>query len=379
MIGRLFESRGEQRAVRDVSWARWAAGNEMPQNASRVTAESAMGLLAVFGCVSLISDTIATLPVDVLQDREPVELPAWLDDPSPLDRVDFFSALLTGLLLEGNAVVAVGRDRGRVVTVDPVDPRRVRVEFQNPSNDAQFFLDGQPYPGEMLMIRGLMLPGTTRGVSPVEFARQSIGMGLGAQEQAARFYQQGAVVPGVIHSKADLTVEQMREIRDQWLAAHGGSGKAHLPVVLTGETQWQSISMTAEQAQFLESRSFTDAQIAGQMFLIDPSMLGIGIQGTSLTYQNLEQRGTHLVRHSLLRWIVRMERGLSKLLAPGQKMKFNVNGLQRGDMNARYASYKTAADINTVLGMPLLSVQEMRDLEDLGPAMDTGLSENQAG
>jgi len=54
-------------------------------------------------------------------------------------------------------------------------------------------------------------------------------------------------------------------------------------------------------------------------------------------------------------------------------MKFNVNGLQRGDMNARYASYKTAADINTVLGMPLLSVQEMRDLEDLGPAMDTGL------
>ena len=110
MIGRLFELRGEQRAVRDVSWARWAAGGDLAATQSRVTAESAMGLLAVFGCVSLISDTIATLPVDVLQDREPVELPAWLDDPAPLDRVDFFSALLTGLLLEGNAVIAVGRD-----------------------------------------------------------------------------------------------------------------------------------------------------------------------------------------------------------------------------------------------------------------------------
>jgi HK97 family phage portal protein len=378
MIGRWFETRGEQRAVRDVSWNRWAAGNEMPQNATRVTAESAMGLLAVFGCVSLISDTISTLPVDVLQDREPVDLPEWLENPAPLDRVDFLSALLTGLLLEGNAVIAVGRDsRGRVATVDPVDPRRVRVEFVTGTNEAQFFLDSMPYPGEMLMIRGLMLPGTTRGLSPVEFARQSIGMGLGAQEQAARFYQQGAVVPGVIHAKSDLTIEQMREIRDQWLAAHGGSGKAHLPVVLTGETSWQSISMTAEQAQFLESRHFTDAQIAGQMFLIDPSMLGIGIQGTSLTYQNLEQRGVHLVRHSLLRWIVRLERGLSKLLLPGQRMKFNVNGLQRGDMNARYASYKTAADINSVLGMPLLSVQEMRDLEDLGPAVDTGLRNGQ--
>lgn len=378
MIGRLFESRGEQRAVRDVSWARWAAGNEVPGNMSRVTSESALGLLAVFGCVSLISDTIATLPVDVLQGRDPVETPSWLDSPEPLDRVDFFSALLTGLLLEGNAVVAVGRDaRGRVATVDPVDPRRVRVEFVGPLNEAQFMLDSAPYPGEMLMIRGLMLPGTTRGVSPVEFARQSIGLGLGAQEQAARFYQQGAVVPGVIHSKSDLTVDQMREIRDQWLAAHGGSGKSHLPVVLTGDTQWQSISMTAEQAQFLESRRFTDAQIAGQMFLIDPSMLGIGIQGTSLTYQNLEQRGVHLVRHSLLRWIVRLERGLSRLLPDGQHMKLNVNGLQRGDMNARYASYKIAADINSVLGMPLLSVQEMRDLEDLGPAVDTGLRNGQ--
>ena len=378
MLGRIFESRSETRAVRDPGWNRWARGDDVASASGSMSPERAMGQLCVNGCVQLISDTVATLPVDVLDNRQPVDLPAWLESPAPLDRVDFFSALLSSMLLEGNAFTAVGRNnRGQVVTVDPLDPRRVDVRLGASSSEPEFFIDGTRYPGEILMQRGLTLPGTLRGVSPIEMARQTIQLGLGVQEQATRFFQQGAVVPGVIHSKSELTIDQQREIRDQWLASHGGSSRSHLPVVLTGETTWQSISMTAEQAQFLESRRFTDAQIAGQLFLIDPSMLGIGIEGTSLTYQNLEQRGTHLVRHSLLRWIVRMERGLSKLLPPGQHLKFRIDGLMRGDMNSRYASYKTAAEINQLLGAPLLSVQEMRDFEDLGPMVDTGMPRSQ--
>lgn len=377
MIGRLLELRttdGEARAVRDPKWGRWGNASDLTKTGPSVTTESAMGLLCVYGCVQLISDTIATLPIDVLDGRDPVALPAWLDGRANTDRIDLFGALLTSLLLEGNAIMAIGRnDRGQVVTVDPLDPRRVDVEAEGPDRFT-FKIDQVPFPGEILMIRGLMLPGRIRGVSPVEMARQSIGLGIGAQDQAARFYSQGTITPGVIHSKSDLSVEQMREIRDQWLASHGGSNKAHLPVILTGDTSWQSISMTAEQAQFLDSRKYSDSQIAGQMFLVDPSMIGIALTGTTLTYQNLEQRGHHLVRHSLLRWIIRLERGLSRLLPDGQTLKFNVNGLMRGDMNARYNSYKTAAEINTLLGAPLLSVQEMRDFEDLGPMQDTGLS-----
>jgi HK97 family phage portal protein len=376
MIGRLLEARsaGEQRAVRDPAWARWGSGSDLTNVSPAVTADSAMGLLCVYGCVQLISDSIATLPVDVLSGRDVVAAPAWLDDRAQSDRTDLFGAMLSSLLIEGNAIMAVGRgDRGQVVTVDVLDPRRVEVSATD-SDSFTFKVDSVPFPGEMLMIRGLMLPGRIRGVSPVEAARQSIGLGLGAQDQASRFYTQGAVTPGVIHSKSDLSVEQMREIRDQWLASHGGSAKSHLPVVLTGDTSWQSISMTAEQAQFLDSRKYSDSQIAGQMFLVDPSMIGIALTGTTLTYQNLEQRGHHLVRHSLLRWIVRLERGLSRLLPDGQVLKFNVNGLMRGDLSSRYNSYVKAAEINQLLGSPLLSVEEMRDLEDLGPAQDTGLS-----
>jgi len=377
VIGRLLELRGagEERAVRDPAWGRWASGSDLTMRDPGVTPHRAMSLLSVYGCVQLISDSISTLPLDVLSGRDPVDTPAWLENPAPLDRVDFVNGIVTSLLLEGNAFIAVGRNnRTQVATVDLLAPSRVHVELVGPTNTPEFRVDGQPFPGEMLMIRGLIMPGQVRGVSPVEFARQSIGLGLGAQEQAQRFYSQGSITPGVIHSKSELSVEQMREIRDQWLASHGGSSRSHLPVVLTGDTSFQAITVSPEQAQFLESRQFSDAQIAGQLFLIDPSMLGIALSGTTLTYQNLEQRGSHLVRHSLLRWIVRVERGLSRLLPAGQTVKLNVNGLMRGDMNARYASYEAAGRINALLGAPLLSVQEMRDLEDLGPMQDTGLT-----
>ena len=378
MIGRLLELRSgsEARVVRDPAWGRWAKGGDLTAAPGRqVDASTAMGLLSVYGCVQLIADSIATLPVDVLDGRNPQPLPVWLDQDAEMGRVDLFTSILTSLLLEGNAFLVPTRDaRGRVVRIDPLAPNRVHVESESSGARPMFEIDGRVFPGEMLMIRGLMLPGHLRGLSPVEFARQSIALGLGAQEQARRFYQQGAITPGVIHAKSDLSAEQMREIRDQWLASHGGSSRSHLPVVLSGETTYQAIAVTPEQAQFLESRQFSDAQIAGQLFLVDPSMLGISTGGSTLTYQNLEQRGHHLVRHSLLRWIVRVENGLSQLLPGGQHLKFNVNGLMRGDLTSRYNSYKTAAEINTLLGAPLLSVQEMRDFEDLGPMLDTGLA-----
>jgi HK97 family phage portal protein len=342
---------------------------------AQVDANSAMNLLSVYGCVQLLTDSIATLPIDILDDRRPVAVPAWLSDDAEMDRVDLFSAALTSLLLEGNAFLAATRDtRGQVVRVDPLAPSRVTVEAETSGGRPTFNVNGQPFPGEMLMIRGLLLPGHLRGVSPIEFARQSIELGLGVQDQAARFYKQGAVVPGVIHTKSDLSVDQMKEIRDQWLASHSGSNRSHLPVVLSGDTSYQAIAVTPEQAQFLQSRQFSDAQISGQLFLVDPSMLGIATAGTTLTYQNLEQRGHHLVRHSLLRWVVRLERGLTKMLPAGQTLKFNVNGLMRGDLTSRYNSYKTAAEINSLIGAPLLSLEEMRMFEDLGPPQDSGLA-----
>lgn len=362
MIGRLFE----KRVVQDPGWAAWARGDDVGmvgQAAGKiVNAETALNLLAVYGCVSLISDSIATLPVHVDGTDVP---PRWVEMPNPMaDRVDFISGTVTSLLLDGNAFIAVARDgSNRVTELMLLDPQRVNVHRSN--GEIQTHVDGVLYRGELMMIRGLVFPGRLRGLSPIEAARQIVGLGLGAQEQAALFFSQGAITPGVIQTSGSLTAEQMREIRDQWLASHGGSKRSHLPVVLTGDAKWQGITMTQEQAQFLESRRYTDAQIAGQLFKVDPSMLGIPVEGTSLTYSNLEQRGTHLVRHTLLPWIVRVERAMSRLLPNGQRWRFNVDGLLRADLKTRYGSYKIASDINVATGETFLSVDEMRAFEDL--------------
>ncbi len=359
--------------VRDPGWSRWAAGDDLPADlgstgGQRVTATSALGQLAVYGSAGLIADMIATLPVEV---QSPVDgryvaapasaVPRWVEQPNPdLDRVALVTQLTLSLLLDGNAfVVPLLDNRGTVAEVHALDPKRVSID-KSPSGDAVYLVDGARVQTPILHSPALVLAGSVRGVSPVEMARQIIGIGLGVNDQAARFFSQGTITPGVIETQADLSVEQMREIRDQWISSHGGSRRAHLPVVL-GAAKFSPIAMTAEQAQFLESRKFTDAQIAGQLFRLDPSFLGIPVEGQGLLYQNLEARASHLVRVTLMPWLVRLERLMTRLLPATQRWRFNVDGLLRADLTTRYSAYATAASIG------LLTIDEMRQLEDRPP------------
>jgi HK97 family phage portal protein len=291
-------------------------------------------------------------------------VPRWVEQPNPdLDRVALVTQLTLSLLLDGNAfVVPLLDNRGTVAEVHALDPKRVSID-KSPSGDAVYLVDGARVQTPILHSPALVLAGSVRGVSPVEMARQIIGIGLGVNDQAARFFSQGTITPGVIETQADLSVEQMREIRDQWISSHGGSRRAHLPVVL-GAAKFSPIAMTAEQAQFLESRKFTDAQIAGQLFRLDPSFLGIPVEGQGLLYQNLEARASHLVRVTLMPWLVRLERLMTRLLPATQRWRFNVDGLLRADLTTRYSAYATAASIG------LLTIDEMRQLEDRPPLPD---------
>jgi hypothetical protein len=141
--------------------------------------------------------------------------------------------------------------------------------------------------------------------------------------------------------------------------------------VLDGGATWKPTGISNEAAQFLATRAYTAQEISGSMFLVDPSDLGIAVSGTSLTYANLTERNARRVQVTLLPWIVRVEQAISQLLRNPQYMKFNVDGLLRGDLAARYASYKVASEINTaaaVVGQPpLLLTSEMRRFEDLDP------------
>lgn len=356
----------EVRIVKDPGWTAWANSNGPAPGSMALDGDRALQLLVVYGCVQLIADSIATLPVDAYRrnadgSKTELALPRWLEEPSPgVDRVDFLSRIMVSLLLDGNAYLVPGRNANGIVTECYVlDPQVVDVR-RGPDGRSVFIVDGLPVTEfDVHHVRGLSVPGKLKGVNPIEAARQMLSMGLAANESAAKFFQQGTVMPGVIEAPGQMTREQMRDLRDAWVSAHGGVNRSHLPGVLTNGASWKPVTITAEQAQFLQTRRYTDAQIAGQLFRIDPTMLGIPVEGTSLTYNNVESRGIHLARHTLMPWVVRVERALGRLLPQPQFAKLNMDGLMRADLSTRYASYATG------LSNGFLTVGEVRELEDL--------------
>jgi phage portal protein BeeE len=132
---------------------------------------------------------------------------------------------------------------------------------------------------------------------------------------------------------------------------------------LDNGAEWKPLSVTPEQAQFLETRGFTDAQICSQMFLVSPSWFGTSTaRSSNITYQNVEQDGERLAQFTCARWVVRVEKAISDLLPQPQYAKFNMDALKRGALTDR-STYLTAA-LDPVTGW--MERSEARDLEDLG-------------
>lgn len=329
-----------------------------------VTADSAMQLLAVYGSVGLITDQISTLPVDVFRRTGAMSVespkPNWLTEPTvDLGFEDWCSQLLVSLLLAGNAYVAVNRnDAGAIVELVPLDPARVSVVRE--AGRKVYRVNGVNYPGEIVHIKGRMWPGSDVGLSPVEYARQSIGLGLSAMKFGGEFFDGEGNMPGVIEMPRPAQPSVLADIGRQWQRRRRSGGRG-LPGVLQDGATWKPTGVTNEQAQFLATRQWSAAEIAGQVFFLDPSDLGIPVAGSSLTYANLEQRNARRLQVALLPWIVRIERAVSALLFNPRFMKFNVDGFLRGDMKTRYESYAIG------ISNQFLDPNEARELEDLPP------------
>ena len=361
---RLIDRRRAERA-QATTWGSWGGEGSGTWAGVQVDTQSAMQLLTVHGCVRLIADGIGTLPTDVFREkpdgtREPVAPPKWVEQPTvDLDWTAWATQVLSSLLLSGNAYCwRMYDDSARLSELVPLDPTKVKIRRDR--GRKVYDVAGKPAtPLDILHIPGLMLPGSDAGVSPVEYARQTIGLGLAAQEYGARFFGQGATQTGVIEVPGDLPSDKAREIARLWERRHSGKSKAHLPGVLEGGAKWVSTGVTNEQAQFLQTRNFTDAEIAGQMFLVDPADLGIGVEGTSLTYANLEQRNLRRVQVTYLPWIVRLERAISAELARPRYLKLNVNGLLRADFKTRFEGYAIGVRND------FLQRSEIREWEDL--------------
>lgn len=376
MLRRLFQPKvGPEERGQATEWGTWQ-GDE---SSLTVNESSALKLLAVTGSVQLLTESISTLPVDVFRrtagGRVEIDVPAWLKSPiAGLTFTDWCTQVMTSLLLHGNSYSTVTRNgAGMVVEVVPVPPVDVEVRRDGATMGGRkrYIVKGKPFTGEILHVKGMMLPGSDVGLSPLEFARQSILLGLSAQQFGIDSFADGTNgMPGVIEFPGSVDPVKMSETARLWQRARrkGGHG---LPGVLEGGGQFKPTWISNEAAQFLETRQWTAAEICSQVYLIDPRELGIPLTGSTLEYSNSESRQAELVRKGMLRWITRIEAAVSSLLPVPQYMKMNVNGFLRGDSTERWDTYLKASQINASaagLGMsPVLTTDEMRDWEDLDP------------
>lgn len=377
ILSGLFKSRDKPTDATSASSYRFFFGGTTSGKA--VTEQSAMQMTAVYSCVRILAEAIAGLPVHLykISDGSKVKAtdhPLYFllhDEPNPeMASFVFRETLMTHLLLWGNAYAQVIRNgRGEVVALYPLMPNRMSVDrdrngqlfysYTTSKDDAPTNKLGTVtlHPRDVLHIPGLGFDGLV-GYSPIAMAKNAIGMAIACEEYGATFFANGAAPGGVLEHPG--VIKDPDRVRQSWNATFGGSGNANKIAVLEEGMKYTPISISPEQAQFLETRKFQIDEIA-RIFRVPPHMVG---DLDKSSFSNIEQQSLEFVKYTLDPWVSRWEQSMMRsLLTQEEKkeyfIKFNVDGLLRGDYQSRMNGYAVGRQNGW------MSANDIRELENL--------------
>lgn len=383
----LFKSRDKPVNATSGSSYRFFLGGST--SGKPVTERSAMQMTAVYSCVRILAEAVAGLPIHLYRYTESggkekaLDHPLYFllhDEPNPeMSSFVFRETLMTHLLLWGNAYAQVIRNgKGEVVALYPLMPNRMTVNRDvngqlyyryNTSKDDAPTMEGSSVdlsPRDVLHIPGLGFDGLV-GYSPIAMAKNAIGMAIACEEYGAKFFANGATPGGILEHPG--TVKNPERVRESWNAAFGGSSNANKVAVLEEGMKYTPISISPEQAQFLETRKFQINEIA-RIFRVPPHMVG---DLEKSRFSNIEQQSLEFVKYTLDPWVVRWEQAIQRaLLSVDEKkeyfVKFNLEGLLRGDYQSRMNGYSIGRQNGW------MSANDIRELENLDriPTEDGG-------
>lgn len=374
IIRRAFSPHQEERKIsyqtlfgtgRDMYGRQTASGMPMSE-------DGAMKITTAWACIRLLADTVSTLPMDQMirfdgQRRPYRPKEAWIDVPDPADpsftNHSMISQIMVSLLVDGNAFIHVTRDDlGEVLGLTVLNPQYVSIKTQgrtpvyevnNGTENAELSVD------DCLHIPLVQMPGTLRGLSPVDQCREAMGLTAVGEDFQARYFGQGTSSTGIIEYPGDLTADQMQALSDNWHATNAGRSNAHKAAVLTGGAKFTPLSFTADQMQLLQLRQFQRAEICA-IYRV-PSALVQDNQPGAVSYASVEQQALAFEKHTIRPYVQLLERHLSRLTPGASFVHLNMDGLLRGDQKARFEAYATA------LNNGWMSANEIRRYEDLRP------------
>jgi HK97 family phage portal protein len=369
MLNNLFYD-GEERAISFQTV--WGSGDFLElesQSATVVNQETVFTVNAIFSAVSLISDTISTLPVDayIRLDglRRPFRpRPAWVTKPDvDTTKEAFYGAVIVSMLLDGNAFIRVySNRRGEITNLVVLNPIDVEIR-RNGVGRVMYQVKGENRmlsSEAVIHVPDVVRPGAIRGVSRVEALKEDFGLAIALRSYAARFFGSGATTQGIIEYPNKLTGEQAKMLQENFDSRHKGWKRSHRTGILSGGATYKTTSVTNDQAQFIDSRRMAVEDVA-RAFNVPPHLLGL--PGTN-SYASVEQNNLAWVIHCLRPIVQKLESAFSPLMEryPGGEtafIKFNLDGLLRADINSRMTAYSTG------LLSGFLTINDVRRLEDL--------------
>lgn len=377
-ISNLFRTRDAPVNKTSGSAYSFFLGNS--SSGKRVNQKSAMQMTAVYSCVRILSEAVASLPIHVYKynsqggKEKALDHPLYFllhDEPNPeMTSFVFRETLMTHLLLWGNAYAQIIRNgKGEIVALYPLMPDRMTVDRDEygklyyeytVSTDDAHTLKGSTVrlePRDVLHVPGLGFDGLV-GYSPIAMAKNAIGLAIAAEEYGSKFYANGAAPSGVLEHPG--TLKDPAKVRDSWSETFGGSANSHKIAVLEEGMKYTPISINPNEAQFLETRKFQINEIA-RIFRVPPHMVG-DLEKSS--FSNIEQQSLEFVKYTLDPWVSRWEQSMIRSLFTKEEkttyfIKFNVDGLLRGDYQSRMNGYAIGRQNGW------MSANDIRELENL--------------
>ena len=357
-------------------WGGWdtASGAEVSES-------TALETMGIYACVRILAESIASLPLHLYRRLEPRGKERATGHPlydvlhlAPNPEMTSFElreTMIGHLTLWGNAYAEIEiNGAGEVIALWPLRPDMMKVgraggrlqyAYTLPRPDDKGNTGYLFRPDQVYHVRGLGFNGIV-GYSPIQLARQAIGLALATEEFGSRFFGNGAIPGVVLQHPGQLSDEAHKRLRESWETRHQGLSASHRVAILEEGLTIEQLGIPPDAAQFLATRKFQLNEIA-RLYRIPPHMLA---DLERATFSNVELQSLDFVIHTLRPWLVRWEQGINtRLLSERDRVayfgEFLVEGLLRGDITSRYAAYSTGRQNGW------LSANDVRDLENMNP------------